>query len=185
MSTLLIVINGSGRSGKDSFVDFIKTGSSLINTFCISSVEAVKDAAKILGWDGEKDEAGRKFLSDLKDLSTSAYDGPMTYMKHRIERIGVHSKGNNVIFLMIREPEEIERFCMEFPDNTITVLVRRPNISERYGNHADDGVEGYNYDYIVDNNAGIDKLSDLANEFLATVIAPFFFGGNFKKSGNV
>ena len=34
----------------------------------ISSVDKVKEAAKVLaGWNGEKDEKSRKFLSDLKD----------------------------------------------------------------------------------------------------------------------
>ena len=65
----VFIINGAAGVGKDTFVEiakykiFIKTG---LPTYNISSVDNVKTAAKILGWDGEKDARGRKFLSDLK-----------------------------------------------------------------------------------------------------------------------
>ena len=98
------IINGAAGVGKDTFVEiakhhfFIKTG---LPTYNISSVDNVKAAAKILGWDGQKDEKGRKFLSDLKDLSSWNYEGPYKYMSDEVE-----SKDKGFFFLHIREPME-------------------------------------------------------------------------------
>ena len=64
----IVVINGSGGVGKDTFVQFCNEYTPIMN---ISSVDKVKEAAKVLaGWNGEKDEKSRKFLSDLKELNT-------------------------------------------------------------------------------------------------------------------
>ena len=60
----IVVINGSVGVGKDTFVQFCAEYAPIMN---ISSVDKVKEAAKVLaGWNGEKDEKSRKFLSDLK-----------------------------------------------------------------------------------------------------------------------
>jgi len=79
---IVIILNGYPRSGKDSFAKFI--GQALLDkgvqTDIVSSVCNVKDAAKILGWDGEKTEVNRKALSDLKDLSTKYWEGPFNLM---------------------------------------------------------------------------------------------------------
>ena len=62
-----IIINGCGGVGKDTFVDYCRIFANITN---ISSVDKIKEAAKILGWNGGKAEEDRKFLSDLKLLST-------------------------------------------------------------------------------------------------------------------
>ena len=66
----IVVINGSGGSGKTTFVSMVKKYASVCE---ISSVERIKQAATLLGWNGDKTEKDRKFLSDLKFLS-SAYN---------------------------------------------------------------------------------------------------------------
>ena len=53
MEKRIIIINGSGGVGKDTFVEYC---SEFTNVKNISSVDKVKEAAKILvGWNGEKD----------------------------------------------------------------------------------------------------------------------------------
>ena len=85
----VFIINGSGGVGKDTFVEFVE----MIPTFEFigenenstvwfknfeiknySSVSKVKEIAKIIGWNGEKTERDRKFLSDLKLLTTKYKD---------------------------------------------------------------------------------------------------------------
>ena len=113
----LVIVNGFPLSGKDTFVDFCvwKLASIGIDGFSVSSVGAVKDAALLLGWDGEKDERGRQFLSDLKDMSTTDYDGPMRYMERMIEQECISFR-KKVVFLHIREPEEITKFVTKYPE---------------------------------------------------------------------
>ena len=63
MNKQVIIINGTGGSGKDTFVRFCSEFAKVTN---ISSVDKVKEAAKILvGWNGEKHEKARKLLDDL------------------------------------------------------------------------------------------------------------------------
>ena len=79
----IVVINGSGGAGKDTFVQFCGEYTSIMN---ISSVDKVKEAAKVLaGWNGEKDEKSRKFLSDLKELGIEYNDAPFKYISNMAE----------------------------------------------------------------------------------------------------
>lgn len=79
----IVVINGSGGVGKDTFVQFCGEYAPIMN---ISSVDKVKEAAKVLaGWNGEKDEKSRKFLSDLKELGIEYNDAPFKYISNMAE----------------------------------------------------------------------------------------------------
>ena len=61
----IIVINGRGGVGKDEFIKWCREANNDI--YSVSSVDYVKEIARLIGWNGEKDVKGRKFLSDLKD----------------------------------------------------------------------------------------------------------------------
>lgn len=162
----IFIVNGEARSGKDTFVKTCqKVCEALeISAYTASSVDMVKKAAILLGWNGEKDEAGRSFLSDLKDLSTAAYDGPMQYMEDCMR-----SRRGGVWFFQIREPEEIEKFVRKYP-MTQTILIRRPGNTEKFNNHADREVEAYHYDHEIINCDDVDRLRRKALQFVNEVI---------------
>lgn len=156
-----IIVNGTAEVGKDTFVDlcidaFEARGFEASKK---SSVDQVKKAATLLGWDELKDDKGRRFLSDLKDLSTVNYDGPLNYMLQCMEWQGV-----GVIFFMIREPEEITKFVETVP-GTRTMKVVRDSVEIKYNNHADQRVNEYEYDYVITNNGTLDDLKQLAEGF--------------------
>ena len=149
------VINGAGTTGKDTFVmmvaDTLRPKG--IEVFNISSVERVKEAGKILGWDEKKDDKGRKFLSDLKDLSTENYDGPFNFMVNK------YTNGSDgIYFFHIREPEEIFKFVKATGATTIALYRDSTNT---YTNHADLNAYNYCYDIEIINNG---TLSDLIKE---------------------
>ena len=80
----IIVINGVAKSGKDTFVKFFMKHSH-VTVFEWSSVDTVKAiAAPAFGWDGEKDEPGRRFLSDLKAAWTRYNNGPFKELAAKI-----------------------------------------------------------------------------------------------------
>lgn len=160
----LFIINGTARTGKDTLIEYV--GKYLkekhnLEHMCISSVGAVKEAALILGWDGVKDEKGRQYLSDLKDMSTAAYDAPMKYMESFM------TDENTAYFFMIREPEEIAKFVEKHP-TTRTILLTRPSTGE-YTNHADQRVEEYPYDFRVSNDGTLEEL-DIKAHILSNII---------------
>jgi len=164
---IVIILNGYPRSGKDSFAKFI--GQALLDkgvqTDIVSSVCNVKDAAKILGWDGEKTEANRKALSDLKDLSTKYWEGPFNLMSNCVMKM----KENHCFVFMIREPEEIEKFVARFPQS-VSVFMKRDEAKIDCLNHADQNVENYIYDYYIYNNRDLKNLSTQAQLLIERII---------------
>lgn len=160
---LVVIINGKGGVGKDTVCKVVEENVS--GTYIFSSITPIKAIAKKIGWNGEKTDKARKFLSDLKDLCTEYNDMPLRYMEKRLLYTDYyhHSK---IIFFHIREPEEIEKFkqkVLELHYKCKTLLIRSDRIKSEYGNHADDDVENYPYDCIYDNNG---RLEDLETDFM-------------------
>ena len=180
----VFIINGSGGVGKDTFVEFIE----MIPTFVdknenntvwfknleirnYSSVSKVKEIAKIIGWNGEKTERDRKFLSDLKLLTTEYNDMPLNDMKKYTRSFMNPGDINRILFLHIREPEEIAKAVNEFKEyNVKTILVIRDSIKHITSNMADENVYNYNYDIVINNNSTLEELRKKAECFLADVL---------------
>lgn len=172
MNKQIFVINGFGGVGKDTFVDLVsielndvlKKFHTVIN---FSSVDRVKEIAKEIGWNGEKSEKDRKFLSDLKKLSSEYCDMPFQSIKSKINEFD-KNENSQVLFLHIREPEEIERVVKEFGAKTI--LITRNVVKHIMSNTSDANVSNYNYDYIINNNGTIEDLRETVKQFIEAVI---------------
>ena len=131
----------------------------------ISTVDLVKQAAKILGWDGQKDEKSRKFLSDLKDLATEYSDLSVSYISGTI--LQAQEDRSEVIFVHCREPKELAQLKERF--DAVTLLIKNNRVKPIESNHADRDIEKYEYDFIIDNNEGILELTKKAALFLEEV----------------
>lgn len=147
----IIIINGSNEVGKDTFIEHF-THHCWKSVFNVSTIENVKVIANnCMGWDGVKDEKGRRFLSDLKNAWTRYNDGPFADI---VEAISYYDQRFNeyVIFVHIREPAEINKLKKRYPDRVTTMLIKdhRKTVAS---NSADQGVNSYkNYHYIIDNS---------------------------------
>lgn len=171
MKQQIFIINGSGGVGKDAFVEEVRNQtktnlSTKVDNY--SSVSKVKEIAKIIGWDGAKTEKDRKFLSDLKLLTTEYNDMPLNDMKRFANSVmndGVDI--SKILFLHIREPEEIAKAVSEFKEyNAKTILVKRDSVKHITSNMADENVYNYNYDIVINNNGTLEDLKVKANCFL-------------------
>lgn len=168
----VFIINGSGGVGKDTFVELVSTelNDSLKKTHTVvnfSSVNKVKEIAREIGWDGKKEERDRKFLYDLKILTSKYCDMPFKSMKKEVNKFKNNNE-NQVMFLHIREPKEIERATKEF--NAKTILVVRDTIKHITSNMADQNVFNYNYDFVINNNGTKTELNSKAKKFVEEVI---------------
>lgn len=152
------IINGSGGVGKDTFCSLV---GKYVPVSVISSVDPIKLLAKEIGWDGQKTERDRKFLSDLKDLTTEYNDYPMQYMKRSVS--GFLNSDSKCLFIHIREPKEIEKAVKEFEAKTI--LVVNPNVKQISTNHADANVGEYYYDHLINNSGTLNQLDGMAKAF--------------------
>ena len=159
----IILVNGSGGVGKTTFSSII---SSMLPAMSYSSVQYVKEAAKVLGWDGvTKDEKSRKFLSDLKILSAEYNDHPYTMMCKVIEDF-LHDDIHEWLFLHVREPGEIKRLCKDYP-MIITVLISNPNVDKITSNMADACVDNYyKYNEKIENDGDLLAFQKKAEEFV-------------------
>lgn len=155
---LAIVINGKGGSGKDSICDVVASHHSVVNVSSITPIKWV--AENFFGWKKGKTDKDRKFLSDLKKLSTDYNDLPNRYCVNEFHKF-LSNEDAEVFFVHIREPENIEKFIESVDGQCITLLVRGgKSKSEQYGNHSDDDVENYNYDFVFENNGSYENLDE-------------------------
>ena len=162
----VFIINGSGGSGKDTFVNLVReyeeerlNQNNLVDNF--SSVDKVKEIARIIGWDGKKTEKDRKFLSDLKLLCTEYNNMPFKSMQEKVEEF--ENDNAEFLFLHIGEPEEIEKAKKAFDAETILII--RDNIKQIVSNMADKNVRDYNYDIVIYNNDTLEELKSKAMKF--------------------
>lgn len=174
MKKQIFIINGSGGVGKDAFVKMVN-GQSLEELAIVgnySSVDKVKLIAKIIGWDGSKTERDRKFLSDLKLLTTEYNDMPLNDLKEYanifLNRYTYREYDTpRMLFLHIREPEEIAKAVKAFKEyDAKTVLVKKDSVKHITSNMADENVYNYDYDIVVNNNGTLEDLTEKAKCFL-------------------
>ena len=159
MKKYIFITNGSGGCGKDTFAIFL---SEVVPTFKYSSIDKIKSIAGYCGWKGQKREKDRKFLSDLKVLTSDYNDMPFREIQERVERFKVDHK-HVVMLIDIREPEEIERAKKEFGAQTI--LIKRDSVPQITSNMADANVDNYEYDFVLENNGTLEEFRNKIVEF--------------------
>ena len=177
MRKQIFIINGSGGVGKDEFIRLV---SNYIYDECVvgnrSSVDKIKEIAKFIGWDGSKTERNRKFLSDLKLLTTEYNDMPLNDMRNFADAfMNGEFNVSRMLFLHIREPEEIKKAVNEFKEyNPKTILVKRDSVKHITSNMADENVFNYDYDIVIDNNGTLEdfvkKAKSFSDDFLNNTI---------------
>lgn len=157
-----IVINGVGGAGKDTLISFVAEKYWIKN---VSSIDPIKNIASVIGWNGQKDEKSRKFLSDLKKITTDYNDYALNYILE--EQKSFLSGPEEIMFVHIREPKEIEKFVSRSKGETLTLLIkpREELQNKQFGNVSDDNVENYDYDLVFNNNHSIEETKELWLEF--------------------
>lgn len=168
----IFIINGSGGCGKDTFVELFSKHYGPDKVWNYSSVDKVKRIAKEIGWTGAKTEKDRKFLSDLKLLTTAYNDMPMEDLKEKVKEF--YDSQAEILFLHIREPEEIEKAVKEF--NAETILIRRDWVPQITSNMADANVYNYNYDITIYNNGTLEDYENISKKFIKDVNMNILFG---------
>lgn len=165
---LCVVINGRGGAGKDTLCE---AASKIYKTENISSITPIKEIAANYGWKGEKDLRSRRFLAELKRVFADYNDLPNQYLlcEHKKFQKG----GGEILFVHIREKDQIEKFVSSVNNNCVTLLITRGRTEQNgyYGNSADDGVDEYSYDYTFDNSKPLCESEPLFLELIGKIIS--------------
>ena len=167
----VVIVNGRPGCGKTTFEEMCRD--ILGPQYCKSrsSIDRIKEIAKEGGWNGEKDLASRKLLSDLKHIFTEYNDLPtkdiIYFLKNWETDLENYNVGNvnHVFFVDVREPENIEKLKKKL--KAVTVLIRRPGDDDMdTSNDSDLSVFNYHYDYVVYNTDDLEHLRFAAQAFL-------------------
>ena len=170
MSKLIIVINGCGGVGKDTLCDMAAKHFRVRN---VSSITPIKELAAQCGWNGEKDDRSRKFLSDLKALTIAYNDYPTRWLSAQYSAF--LNSDEEIMFVHIREGKEIEKFVRLTKGCAKTLLVRggermKRQCADGYGNPSDDDVEKYSYDYYFVNDRSLQETENAFVGFLEKIV---------------
>lgn len=160
----VFICTGTGRSGKDTFVNFVKQY--YPDTLNYSSVDFIKWLSHTyLDIDVKnKTPELRKFLSEFKRILTEYNDYPTKQCLAAIETL----EPEQIIFLHIREQEEINKIKEAYPETKVVYVER--NIDVVYGNDSDDKCKEINADIVIHNDSDLIDLSKTAKWFVERFI---------------
>jgi len=156
----VLIINGRGMSGKDTFVKYFKENAKGRFVLNYSTIDTIKNIAKLLGYTDKKTVDERKLLHDMKMGWKNLIDGPFNETVERIKECDVN--GVDYLFIHCREISEIERiskWCENNNIHCIDILVDDGK-DIHLNNQADDDVKNYNYDFTIMNDGSLDDLNE-------------------------
>ena len=158
---MVFIVNGKPRAGKDTFAQILNR---YMKVYKYSAVTKVKEIATLCGWDGAKEERDRKFLHELKMLTTEYNDMSYLDILDKIEKFDNGEIDADVFVVDIREPEEIERVVNE--TQAFTIFIENENVPNITSNNADANVENYTYDFTITNNGTLEEFEDNVKIFI-------------------
>ena len=180
----LIILNGTGGAGKDTFYKYISEY--LFQRYNQTSihysyVEFTREMLKEYGIDpSEKTAKYRQLLATINHALTEYRNIPLRDCCSLIDDMlfkgidddpyeYVNPNEINCIFLDVREPSVIDSFKKLYP-NTTTILVDNGRINN--STNEDKNVKNYLYDYVIFNVTSIDELKlkseDIAEKLRST-----------------
>ncbi len=161
MDKMVFIVNGKPRAGKDTFAEILNR---YMVVYKYSAVTKVKEIAKQCGWTGAKEEKDRKFLHELKMLTSAYSDLPYRDVMDKIEKYRSGEILADVFVVDVREPEEIER--LRKATDAITIYIENENVPAITSNEADANVANYEYDFTIFNNGTIEEFEDNIMNFM-------------------
>lgn len=171
----IVIINGSATFGKNTFV---KQMSEMVAVDYISSIDKYKEiATKYFTYNEyDKNDNVRSFLSELKALAIKYFNQPYKDTVTAINDFLESDSPSEILFIDIREPDEIEKIVNVFKSQDIvTLLINNPNKECNTSNTSDENVFDYPYDWIIENDGTIEDLKFKAIKFYNEIL-PHFVG---------
>lgn len=176
----VLLISGKAGHGKDTLAQLLKDKLELRGekVLCPHFADLVKFYAKqYLGWNGEKDIAGRQMLQDIGNNSFRQFD-PDYWARITAELIKIMGDYFGFTYAIVadtRYPNEID-VMKDYNSDVITIRIIRsdgprewnnPNLTdEQKQNEGEIALDHYAFDYVVENCFGLEILSDTADNLI-------------------
>ena len=180
--TKVVIINGTPRSGKDTFVHIASEYCDMdesANVLNLSSVDPIKNVLMSFGWDGKKTDNIRDIIMNIKKLWIDAQNGPTMFMMNNILQFHMsHINEDNIIFCHIREPEEITKLIDVISGMDImgidimTLFIIRMDCTDVDTCSSDnyDIISQYPYDKIIWNDGDLIQYDNKVCEFIDEIL---------------
>lgn len=161
----IILISAKATSGKDSVAEILKRLMDKDNKKVLVThyADLLKYICKtFFGWDGVKDEKARSLLQRV-GTDTIRKQNPDYWVEFISEFLKMFpNEWDAVIIPDCRFPNEITQMLLDGWD-VFTVRVNRLNyispLTEEQQNHiSETALDGYQFDYYIDSESGLDKL---------------------------
>lgn len=174
------VINGPGKSGKDTFIKMCRLflRESEIKVYSFTSIFPTKKwLVDNNVWDGqsEKTEEIRRKMVQKKIEMTENGDQPNHYLIQKIAQI----QSSAIVFTHIREAENIEKFMTMFEDEfqhgaESMHFMRQSLLKNQMSTGVDlleETMRFENYDFEINiEKDGLELMKDIASDFLSLVL---------------
>lgn len=153
----VILISGKAQHGKDTLASYIQAQST--NLGILHFANELKEDAIFLGWNGEKDDKGRRFLQQLGDVMKD-YHGITYYADRSKNKIDDCNFRQGYIIPDWRLPYEVNPFK---DIDVITIRIERPNfdngLSDEAKSHiSETALDDYDFDYVIINDGTFEEL---------------------------
>lgn len=163
MSIHIFVLNGSPRSGKDTFCTLVEKYGVVKHFSYVDFTRTMLDKMHIDY--SKKTDKDRQLLETINNALEAYDDIPMKDIcENVIYAIAKADFRNLYIFVDIRKPENIKRFIEKFPDAKTVYIDDGRELSE--ATESDHSVKDYDYDYYVMNNGTLADLQAEVDKFV-------------------
>jgi hypothetical protein len=172
-----ILITGSAEAGKTEIAKAIARQFYPAEVAILPMALVLKETAKDrLGWDGKKDERGRKLLQHLGDVGRD-YD-PDIWVNHSLRRWQMKEIMHDGLQLFVADDvrylNEIERVSQSFgPENVFVIRVERDKsglTGEASQHRSETSYLDTPYDVLIVNNGSLDDLGAEVIRHLITIL---------------
>jgi len=184
----IFLISGKAESGKDTFhnigADYIEATQPQLIPVRIAFADAVKQSAKDMGWNGEKDDNGRSGLIMIGDGARKYFD-PLIWVKKAVNKLESYHYSNTrrddfVIFITdCRYPNEVDmlkEWAEQKGVKAYALRVERPNhisklTKEQLLNDSEIALDNYGqWDFIVENSGTYQDFIDSVETVIDCVV---------------
>jgi dephospho-CoA kinase len=178
MKPVIIGLCGRGGSGKSTFAEMVVKKSKYI-FMQVNFKDALVELAKYIGWNGIKDDKGRKFLQTLATDAIRNCIDPEYWTKRWVERVNERVMYGNVSIVVddVRFENEV-RTIVNFAkhnnfESYIIKLVTKDQkevMTEEAKAHVSEaGIDEWMVDATIEMEYGLDHVSNAVEVFLQSI----------------
>ena len=156
----ILLIGGKAGAGKNTVADIIKENFPKVRLLAFAT--RVKDIAYAIGWNGEKDEKGRRLLQHIgavgREYNKNTWVNDVVY---KLKSPMLNTITNIFVITDFRFPNEYYLLKKKFPNSVYTICVtgRQANLGDENSRDiSENSLNNFAFDFVIDNSGSKEDL---------------------------